>query len=311
MEKMLDKKEQYIDIVNEFSKEINSVNYSFIVAIAAFFINAIFWLNVMENEKKGIALIAIFFGLIITRRIYMSKKLEFIKHYKEKLITRIIHDIDDSLEYFPNKGMSQDKFNSMQIFISSDMYKSEDLITFEIDGLEFKISEIYASKSSGSGKNRRTTTIFTGEVFEFKFKKPFKEPLYIVPDIAQNLFGSFGKMLQETLSITAKVVTMDNPAFEQKFKVMSDDEINARYVLTPGFMQKILEFSYKDQYIYVECKGDTMYLFIPNSTDKFEPSLDKQKIIDDIEKNIDHIERILELAKILKLSEHHINVNAI
>ena len=68
------------------------------------------------------------------------------------------------------------------------------------------------------------------------FNKNFQGRTIILPDFAQNAFGDFiGSWLQSKNQAREELVKMDNPDFEKEFVVYSNDQIEARYILSTRF----------------------------------------------------------------------------
>jgi hypothetical protein len=67
------------------------------------------------------------------------------------------------------------------------------------------------------------------------------EHIDILP--AESLLGSFGKWLQEVgAGSKGELVKLEDPEFEEMFAVYSDDQVEARYILTPALMKRLVDF---------------------------------------------------------------------
>ncbi|MCB0633385.1 MAG: DUF3137 domain-containing protein [Lewinella sp.] len=78
------------------------------------------------------------------------------------------------------------------------------------------------------------------------FPKHIKGKTLVMPDQAQKSFGPWlGKMMQEFSRSSDQLVYLEDPEFEKNFVVYSTDQIEARYILTPGMMENLLKLSRK------------------------------------------------------------------
>ena len=68
----------------------------------------------------------------------------------------------------------------------------------------------------------------------------------LYPDTAEKMFGKFGQSLQSLNGKMAHggrdVVKLEDPEFEKEFVVYAHDQVEARYVLSPSLMRRLLEF---------------------------------------------------------------------
>jgi hypothetical protein len=300
-----EKYSKYVEVMQEFEDVRNKAELGL---YGGWFV---FFLSLYMGYHMGV--IVWFLGIFLAFTIANYNKDEFFSLYKTKLVPKIINELDNNLTYFPNRGFSREKFEELNIIKNSfttikiNRYHTEDRIEGTLEDTKFAISEVYAARRG----DKKTVTIFNGEVFEFQFKQKFKTPLYIVPDLAQTLFGRFGKSLQRTF--TDNLVILENPEFEKIFKVTCANEIYARYILTPKFMERLVDISKKSKKsrIFIECRGDMMYLLIENYKDKFAPSVRKGKIFKDMEQNIKDIQDIVDSVNLLSINTHHTNINAL
>lgn len=67
-------------------------------------------------------------------------------------------------------------------------------------------------------------------------------------------------------------VTLEDPEFNNLYEVFSDNQVEARYILTPSFMQRLkdIEDVFQAENIYCVIKDKYITLFIENNEDFFE-----------------------------------------
>jgi hypothetical protein len=197
--------------------------------------------------------------------------------FKEQIIRPLIEAIEQDLRYAPDATIPQSLFQYSGLFTQRvDRYRGNDFVRGQIDGISIQFSDIHAEHRSRDSKGRtHWTTIFQGLYIVADFNKHFKGRTVVLPDLAENLFGSFiGGMLQSRNFTKDQLVKMDDPAFEKAFVVYGSDQIEARYILTHTMMERLLKLK-KDtgSKIYVAFKGEKIMIAIDYDKDLFEPTV--------------------------------------
>ncbi|HXP52582.1 MAG TPA: DUF3137 domain-containing protein, partial [Bacteroidia bacterium] len=148
------------------------------------------------------------------------------------------------------------------------------------DYVEGQLGETYIqfSKILTSDKN------FSGIFMIVGFNKYFNGSYYIIPRKYATGLLMFSKVMNEMYNDVPKIIDLENPNFEQEYAVFGSDSIEARYILTPLFMDKMLQFSEEVKNdIYVSFTRSRMFLaFGTKSNDIFEPSLTEETTLQDI-----------------------------
>ena len=200
------------------------------------------------------------------------------------LVTAFAVEIGGALEYSQRKGIEESEFNLCGVFRRPDRYHSEDLIAGKIGQTAFRFAEVHAESLQTRRNFKGETsedyrTIFKGLFFVADFNKRFLSTTVILPDTMQPMLGGFGQNLQEfgTLFSSAKreLVRLEDPDFERAFAVYSSDQIEARYILSPALMRRLVEFRARcNADIRVVFSTGQMKLAIPLGMDWLEaPSL--------------------------------------
>jgi len=211
-------------------------------------------------------------GMIVTG--IFSKS--FRKEYKEKIIRRLVGFADEGLLYTPDGAVPQHEFVRSKIFpYSCDKYSGEDHFSGKIGKTEIVFSEVTAkhrSKSgSGSSQKDEYNTFFTGLFIIADFNKHFKTHTVVLPDMAEKLFGKFGQKLQAIAPDRGELIRLEDPRFEREFCVYGDDQVEARYILTPALMERILAFKKKwNTRVYLSFLDSKVYIAISMYKNLFE-----------------------------------------
>ncbi len=197
--------------------------------------------------------------------------------FKEQIIRPLIGAIEKELHYAPDAMVPQALFQFSHLFDQRiDRYRGNDLVRGKIDDIAVQFSDIHAEHRSRNSKGREQwSTIFKGLYIVADFNKHFKGRTLVLPDLAENLFGSYiGNMLQSKNFSKDQLVKMDDPAFEKSFVVYGSDQIEAHYILTHTMMQRILKLKKETgSKIYVSFNGEKVMIAIDYDKDLFEPTV--------------------------------------
>lgn len=199
------------------------------------------------------------------------------KFFKEKLVPMMVKAISPSLKYSPAEGLSRSYVERFKLFGAFDRFHSEDQIEGMIGKTAIKISEICLEKRHRSSNGKDSYhTVFNGVVFIADFNKNFKCRTAVLPDTAEKLFGKLvGNFFQQmNFSENGKLVKLENVEFEKQFAVYSTDQLEARYILTPQFMERLLAVQAAERSrIRVLFENNNIVIALPRSNNWLEPPL--------------------------------------
>lgn len=214
----------------------------------------------------------------------------YMEKFKNTIISELIKYVHEGLVYDHKKYIPESVFRESRLYEHRiDSYKGEDYISGMIGKTWIEFSEIIARyKTETRTKNGTRTqwhTLFDGLFFVADFNKKFSSDLIVKPDIAERLFGRFGQKLQKlNVFQHGELIEMENPEFEKVFKVHGTDQREARYILTPALMEKILNLNDKikkkiNQDISLSFINSKLYIAVPLSTDLFEPRIFGKEVV--------------------------------
>lgn len=197
------------------------------------------------------------------------------RDFKHNIIGRLISFLEPGLRYHPEQGIAKEQFRAADVFQHRiDRYKSEDLVQGRIGQTDIAFSEIHAEYKTGSGKDTTWHTIFKGLFFIGDFHKHFHSRTVVLPDKAEKLFGILGQKMQAWNPSRSALIKLEDPEFEREFVVYGDDQIEARYILSPSLMERIVEFRRKmGTEVYLAFAGSRVFVAVPKKDDWFEPLL--------------------------------------
>lgn len=265
-----------------------------ILALAAFIVCSIFFIT----RNEDFALISGFVSAIIVVFFY-SRIMAIRKRAKLSVMPKLCSSL--GLNYHPeamNSALSD--YSDLSLIPSYDEVKLEDEISGEIEEVDFALFEakLIKIKRGRKGKKRRKT-VFKGLLCYFDFHKEFKGTTIISRD--QTMIGN----LLSGMLRSGERVKLEDPEFEDKFEVYSTDQVEARYLLTPGFMERVLHFSRTGtaSNLQFAFQNGMMFMAMKNSKNHFEG--DGHKLDDPkyIESTIKELAFLFEIVRDLNLTQ--------
>lgn len=217
--------------------------------------------------------------VIFSIKIHKIRKAIKLK-YKEEVIKEMVHFVDPSLSYNATSFISQGEFSGSKIFIQGiDRYKGDDLVQGTIGKTDVRFSELHAEYyTRDKDGNKQYHTIFKGIFFIADFHKDFVGETMVLPDTAEKLFGKLGTMFQKMNISRPDLVKLENPEFEKAFAVYGTDQVEARYILTPALMERIMDFKKKSGKIHLSFLHSKVYIAISVNKNLFEPPFFKSML---------------------------------
>ncbi|BCW94600.1 MAG: DUF3137 domain-containing protein [Fimbriimonadales bacterium] len=232
----------------------------------------------------GWALAPLGVALLVIGVVYASKANDWRNTFKVRVMSQLVRYFHPNLTYYPHRAIAEHEYRLSLLFHNSpdpDRYRGEDYIEGVIDKTDIRLSELHTEykQVSYDSKGRRRehwVTIFRGLFISADFHKEFHGVTLVLPDTEQSWLGGFGQWLQ---SLSAKLgnqpgelVKMEDPEFEKLFKVFSTDPIEARYILTPNMIRRIVEFRNKSKaQVRLSFIASRVFVAISTYHNYFEP----------------------------------------
>jgi len=206
----------------------------------------------------------------------------FIKHIIEKYYPQFVYepkstiklkDFTDSLLYvdYPIRGYK--------------LFLTEDMLGGSVDKTNVRLAEVHVEADDSDADERDSYVVFHGLFVISDFNKNFNGTTLVLTD-AESKLGKLGRILQKFADtvrhLPGESVNLEAPEFEKEFRVFSTDQIEARYILTPSLMQRILNFKKKTgQDIRVSFLSSKLFIAIPTKKRFLEPPSFKKPITKD------------------------------
>lgn len=230
------------------------------------------------RAEPAILLFIAIAGAGVGYAVYGAATSGYRKAYKSEVVGSVVAAYLDGLRYRPEGTIARRQFEWSGLYTQGiDRYRGEDYIEGTLDKTEFAFSEVHAEYkiTTTDSKGRRRTswrTIFKGIFFIADFHKDFRARTVVLPDTAQRLFGSFGQTLQSFSGGRGELVKLEDPEFEREFCVYGDDQVEARYILSPSLMRRILDYKRKFRSdMRLAFRDSKVFVALSCDKNRFEP----------------------------------------
>ncbi|MEZ5690932.1 MAG: DUF3137 domain-containing protein [Rickettsiales bacterium] len=176
---------------------------------------------------------------------------------------------------------------------------TEDYVKGSYKGVSLEISEAILKNVRKS--HNSSHIVFRGIYVLLSMNKNFSGKTVVKHD-----YGAVGNWL---INKTADMdrVRLEDPVFEKKFEVYSTDQVEARYLLTTSFMERLLELSQAMNSKNIQCSfySNKLLLSIPTSKNYFETSsiYEPATFVDDINDILREMNILFKIIDILKLDQ--------
>lgn len=251
------------------------------------------------NLKNFLYLNIITVIAIILSRERMQKILSNFNYAGKYQLFKKIIDAEGDMRYYPLSGIEVDTIIASKLFSEFDRYQSKDYIQGEYKNLKVRLSEIELIKITTSYQDSKIVEtekdLFKGLFISVSMNKQFSSSTYIIPNYWMKIFNQFPGCSR---------VILEDIEFEEAFDVYSSDQIEARYILTTGFMERLVKVNRNSQIRCSFIEGEMLIAI--SLTDSFMPILQLNKPLDyQVIKQVNQrINIIHELIDVLKLENN-------
>jgi len=249
-------------------------------------LSVIFFLE-SKKDCDGIVKLAILLYGLAWGSWYSVKK-EFESKIKKQIMPQVC-------KCFGDMRWSEGSYSDTDLFVKAGLIPAaysgadyDDVFTGSYKDVKIEIVE--AEFDVGTGKNRRT--VFNGVMVKLDMNKNFSGHTIIKPD------GFFHNSPLPEL----KQTMLEDVQFEKKFDVFTDDEVEARYLLTPSFMERLKNMQTAFKADKISCSFHDKYLIIALHTNKDLFSL--CSLVKPVDDSRQYFTMYEEIVSIIKLIDH-------
>lgn len=204
---------------------------------------------------------------------------------KDLIVEPIAREMGVRFDPRPMPPPEMPVFRDLNLVPRWDRENYEDRIDGERGGVPYQFFEAKLeqrrTRTDSRGRTRTTwVTVFRGQCLSLKFHKRFLGRTLVTRDAGWfNSFGGGGEM---------KRARLEDPVFEKAFEVYTTDQVEARFLLTPDFMERLVELEKAFHGGKLRCAFDQGRMYIAlEGGNLFEPGglsmpLDTPSRIEDV-----------------------------
>lgn len=224
---------------------------------------------------------------------------KFINKVKRKVYPSCIKLLDSQLNYATSvdakKSIQVDKilkkiFDYTSLNLEDHiwgMYKNSN-----IDIVDFKIAFSNQKTFNSNGKTVFVDELCRGLLFNLKIKKNLTSKIIV----SSNNFISKATMGRSK-------VQLETQEFNDRYDAICDDQVEARYFLTPTITERLINFDKQGKKLCLLAEGNDIFVVLSSTKDFFE--FDMTKPINDFSQYanvINEIKEVLDFIDVLKLN---------
>ena len=221
------------------------------------------------------------------------------ENIKKEIFPNVLNFFGD-FKYHIETKKSVKEYYATELIPKHDTEIAEDHITGTYKDIKVDLFETKLSKDSDENSSTTLNTVFDGIIVELSMNKSFSGKTVIKKDI-----GTVGNWFINK-STSLKKVKLEDPNFEKMFEVYSDDQVEARYLLTVTFIERLKELVENFGGKSIQCcfYNNKLLMMIPIEKDMFEPGsiYEAEDFIDDSKSLLKELSLIFNIIDTLKLN---------
>lgn len=221
------------------------------------------------NTVLAIAIYGGFFIFRYFKNKYFCGNKKFKSLVKKDLLPKILESLEGISWCSGKETISDETIRKSQLFGSYNIRENDNAFTGEYKGVTFKVSETNLSYESGSGDDHTVSNVFKGIIILIDSNKEIKAHTKIQPKMdkkteiictlllvflwgsllyyaisSESYFISCIFLFSGTISIISlfshsnKEMNLEDPDFNKKYIVTTEDQVEGRYLITTGFMDR-------------------------------------------------------------------------
>lgn len=248
------------------SKNKNMLYIQFIVAFG--FLGGVIWYtsqNAVQNSNDVFKLIGgfIVISMLVSYGFYFYSKKNTsgtgnYTEFKKSIFSRLVRYINPKFEYIEKAHIGLPELLHSDLLVEKNYSISgSDQIIGYYNSVPFQSCNLSVTyRPNFRNEKEGDDVVFSGNYFVARFPKKFRSSICIHPK--KGFFsGMADNNIGEYLNTSGEKIRLEDPDFQKQFEVLCDDQILARYILTPAFMERL-------KTINIRNKGN-MYIAINES----------------------------------------------
>ncbi len=211
----------------------------------------------------GPVLVALLIYYLIALR-YVIKRPNVTDEYKRIVIKPYFEFLDNDLSFYPEKSISTDEFEGSGLYHYNkyySKYSGNDLVEGIHGKTSFRMSDLFVCEEQSKGPDE---VVFYGNFFIADFNKHFSGKTWV-----------YSRRRKHMPKDHLPQVKLEDPNFERMFVTFSEDQVEARYVLSLSLMSRIMALNDKiNGYINLSFVDSKVIISVSTKVRLFEPPVE-------------------------------------
>lgn len=206
----------------------------------------------------------LYFVFIIAVYVVRGPYAKYRKEIKDDMMNLLIGIFPD-FHYHGGRGLSDGDLTDSRIFPYYDRHKADDCFSGSYQGVRIRVCEELLEAERRTKNGTTWVKVFQGIAVELDMNKNFTGQTIVKKD-----HGIFNALNRPS---GFERVKLEDVSFEKIFEVYSTNQIEARYLLTTGFMERLIKLKelYKGKSLQVSFRKNKIMIAISTNKDMFEP----------------------------------------
>ena len=244
-------------------------------------------------------------GAVAVGGIVGSKRVTALKRQvKQRLNTAIAHALNLTYSDHPLLPARFETFREFGLLPSYNRRAFEDHFEGERAGCSFELYEAHLEQKRRTKNRTYYVTVFRGALIRITFPRKVEGVTVIARDAG--LFNGLNALGKGWGGKGLERIRLVDPKFEKIFEVHGNDQVLARYMLTPSFMERLLALEEamggkKVRAMFDEASGQGELLIAAETGDRFEPGSMSRPLADKdrVHTMVRELEEILSVIDLL------------
>ena len=269
----------------------------FLIVLAAVLLVLLLIFLIPSADRMPVLMFGGFGGLAVVLVVLGNAEKKYHLAYKDIFLRSLLEKEFEDVQLNFEEGFSKEEIASGHLVRLYERFSSDDYIAGKYNGVFFESSDIKVEDVVRSGKHTHVVTRFQGMYLKVNLKKEFTG--WTVVREKEFLDNGNPRSFWSEMPEIEKI-NVESELFNQKFSIYTSDGQEAFYLLTPHFMENLLEVEsrYEGRCLFGFVHGQ-LHVAIDSRKDHFVLSLfekvSEQKVAEH-QAEIDTIKGIVELV---------------
>ena len=206
---------------------------------------------------------------------YFEERKSLTVRIKDFLIKKVLKLVAPEMIYHQWQHVPIEQFEKSGIYpVPVHLYGGGDCFSGKYEGVDLIFSKLHAYPTAKTGRGPSRKSSFEGIFFVADFHKDFRSSTFVIPTSDELVFGKrIGRLMKKLTSFQwGSLTRMECLEFEKMFAVYTEDAVEARYILSPKIMERMVAIQRRfPGNVAFAFHDSEIYITIPLKTDFIKP----------------------------------------